>query len=261
MITIIVVLILILSVQDTSCAERRRSYEVTRERTPCPQPFGPWESQSGPMLPPPPMTLPPPPPPIENTFDFYNHWQRIHTRHVSMDTYTLETERPFRVDHYYETLHEAARANDLVALQRMFKHEYHRDRLNCYNLEGQTPLQAAVEFSADKAISFLVKMGAEVYIKNRDNEYTAVTLAQAYSELPGNVNIIPLMALQQAYFEKMGHPLPIERHKKKKRPIKEIKIPYYQKPSRIVKLSRRHKSADISSQSEEAEYDPYLLNV
>lgn len=258
-----IIMILILFVQNNSCLERRRSFEKN-----LPVPFGPWESQSGPLLPCPPPSVTPPPQPLEGKeFDFYEHWLKMHTKMVTRTDdkveYIIEKEKPFtlRPDHEYGTLHEAVVANDIIALKRMLKSQSHREHLNSYNMEGQTPLQAAVEFGSDQAIAYLVQEGARANLQNRDGEYTAWVLAQEYARSAAHMNVVPLMVLSQALAQK-GELEGYAIDKKKKRFKKDDFKKPTSKPKKIIRLRRRTPIREATPElPPENEYDSYLLNV
>ncbi|GMU19615.1 MAG: hypothetical protein AMXMBFR12_08070 [Candidatus Babeliales bacterium] len=262
MITTIIGIILILYVHNNSCLEKRRSFEKN-----LPAPFGPWESHSGPLLPCPPPSVTPPPQLLENKeFDFHEHWLKMHTKMVTQADgkveYIIEKEKPFamRPDHEYCTLHEAVIANDIIALKRMLKSQSHREHLDSYNIEGQTPLQAAVEFGSDQAIAYLVQEGAHANFQNRDGEYTAWILAKEYARSVAHMNVVPLMVLSQALAQK-GELEEYARDKKKKR-FKKDDFKKSTKPKKIIRLRRRVPVREATPElPPENEYDSYLLNV
>lgn len=267
MITTIIGIVLILCVQNSSCAEKRRSFEVLPKRTTSPKSFRPWESQSRPDLPPPSVAPPPPPVPFTTkiAFDFNMHWQKKHTRSVARADgtveYIIEQEKPMptRPDHSYGTLHEAAIADDVKGIKQLLNSEEYREFIDGYDMEGQTPLQAAVDYSSTNAIEYLVKEGAHAEISNREGDYSAWTLAQEYAEFGGYTNVVPLMAFSQALSE-MGKLQNFEPKNKKKKTYKEKKPSFARPLSYKVKL-RRQAPKSPSPQREDGEYDSYLLNV
>lgn len=257
MITTIIGVFLFFYVQDNSCFERRA-------RTPSPhyRPFRPWESEPGLDLPPP-LVAPPPPP--QKEFNFCEHWQKKHTRSVARVDgtieYIIEKEKPIqtRPDHWYGTLHEAAIADDVKGIKQLLEHENHKRFLDGYDLEGQTPLQAAVDYSSVNAIDYLIRQAAGAGTSNRDGEYTAWTLAQAYAELVGHTNVVPLMALSHALAQ-TGKLQNFEL-KKRKKAYKEKK-PTFIKPILSHKIRLRRRAPIVHSpEREDQEYDEYLLNV
>lgn len=251
------------STQNNSCLERRRSFEKNLSES-----YGPWEPQSGPLFSCPPPSVTPPPQPLEGKeFDFQEHWLKMHTKMVTRADgqveYIIEKEKPFtiRPDHEYGTLHEAVVANDIIALKRMLKSQSHREYLDSYNREGQTPLQAAVEFGCDQAIAYLVQEGARVNLQNRDGEYTAWILAKEYARSSVHMNVVPLMVLSQALAQK-GELEEYARDKKKKRFKKDDLKKTTNKPKKIIRLRRRVPVREATPElPPENEYDSYLLNV
>lgn len=238
----------------------RRRFEVSRMRTPSPPRFRPWESRSGPDLPPPAPSL------SEKEFDFDAHWQKRHTRIIrdgNEERVVIEKDSPigFRIDHQYDTLHAAAIANDEKGIERLLQGG-HRDYLNEYNQDGQTPLQSAIDYSSHRAISYLVEQGAHANEYNRDGEYTAWILANAYAESIAYMNMVPLMALAQALAQRGElHKYQIKKQKKRVPEVKKINK-FEAKPSKRIRLRRRAVLEEAAPEtSAEAEYDEYLLNV
>lgn len=240
--------------------ERRRSFDGTSQgRAPSPVPVFPWDPAPSPEF------KRPEPMPVKE-FNFYEHYRNKHTQTVMRLDEGIATEQvveirdapvPYRADHIYQTLHEAAIANDEKGIERMLQNEYHKEHLNQYNNEGQTPLQCAVDYSSCKAIECLIKHGALADLQNEAREYTAWTLATMYSETNGYTNVVSLMALQQALAQK-GE-LYKYKKSKNKRPIEEKKV-VLAKPSRVIKL-RRRAGRNPTPPIEDEQYDSYLLNV
>lgn len=255
----IIVFIFILFTLPLISFERRHSLDGAKQRrASSPMPVFPWDRAPSPEF-------KRPEPMLTKEFNFYEHYRNKHTKVVisscggttSEQAVEIRDRPSYRLDHCYGTLHEAAIADDEKGIERMLKNEYHQRHLNEYNNDGQTPLQCAVDYSSCKAIECLIKHGALVGLPNEAREYTAWTLALLYSESIACMNVVPLMALQQALAQKgeLYKFKPI----KKKRPIEEKKVPFA-KPSRIIRL-RGQAPRDPSPVPEENEYDSYLLNV
>jgi hypothetical protein len=260
MLNAIIGFIVILCALPLNGFERRRSFDRA-EQAEVPSPMSVFPSD---RVPSPEFKKPEPLPTKE--FNFYEHYINKHTKTVIRFDEGVAIEEmcqvrdrlvSYRADHYYGTLHEAAIADDAKGIERMLQAEYHKKSLNKYNAEGQTPLQCAVDYSCCNAIECLIKHGALADLQNKAGKYSAWTLAQAYAESIAYMNVVPLMALQQA-LSKKG-----ELHKyrpfKKKRSLEEKKIPYI-KPSRMIKL-RRRAARNPTPPLEDEEYDSYLLNV
>lgn len=238
--------ILILFFTPLGCFERRRSFDSTEAgRSPSPMPAPDFKK----------------PETVHKEFDFYGHWFKKHTKLISNDVRVILPDKPveYLFDHNYETLHEAALANDEKGIEKLLRSEYHKEHLNAFNNDGQTALQCAIDYGCDNAIACLIKYGARVDFQNRDGEYDAWTLAKLYAESTVCMNVIPLMALQQALAQK-GELDKYSCQKKKKR-VEEKKVAQ-EKPRKIIRLKRRAGPMPVPApEPEEGEYDPYLLNV
>lgn len=207
----------------------------------------------------------------EKSFDFMNHYLKKFTQEITKDDGTQETIQlksplvTMRPDHCYSTLHEASIANDEKGIEKLLQLDEHKMWLNRFDINGQTPLQCAIDYSSDKAIICLIKNGAHADVSNQDGQYTAWTLAKAYFDSKIYTNVVPFMTLQHALMLSSGLQ---NYYAKRKRAVKEentAKMPVQNKPSKIIYLKRRIQKETSASEydpgSDEQEYDPYLLNV
>lgn len=207
--------------------------------------------------------------PRTQEFDFFEHRMQKHTKTVSyfedgqMKEEIVEAACPItmRPDHTYSSIHEAAMANDEKGIERFLVSDYRGLLVNAYDEDGQTALQCAVDYACDKAIACLINAGARADFPNRASQYTAWTLAQFYSESTGHMNVVPLMALQQALAQK-GELGQYHIKKKKTRVLEQRAA--QDKPRKIIRLRRnpaRQLPAPELQADPEPDYDPYSLNV
>jgi hypothetical protein len=215
--------------------------------------------------------------PDEKPFDFMSYFLKKFTQEITKCDGTQETIQlksppiTMRSDHCYSTLHEAAIANDEKGIEKLLQLDEHKMQLNGFDLDGQTPLQCAIDYSADKAIICLIMHGAQADVKNQAGEYTAWTLAKAYFDSKIGASVLPFMTLQHALMLKGCTTKSLSEYKKnyakKKKTVEEtktVKMPEQNKPSRKIFLKRRTQKPPVPEYApvpDDQDDDPYLLNV
>lgn len=205
----------------------------------------------------------------EKPFDFMSYFLKKFTQEITKCDGTQETIQlksppiTMRADHCYSTLHEAAIANDEKGIEKLLQLDEHKMQLNGFDLDGQTPLQCAIDYSADKAIICLIMHGAQAEAENQAGEYSAWTLAKAYFDSKIGTNVLPFMTLQHALMLRGEYK---KNYAKKKKTVEAetVKIPEQNKPSKKILLRRRTQkisTPEYAPAPDDQDDDPYLLNV
>lgn len=206
----------------------------------------------------------------EKPFDFMSYFLKKFTQEITKGDGTQEAIQlksspiTMRTDPCYNTLHEASIANDEKGIEKLLQLDEHKMQLNRFDLDGQTPLQCAIDYNADKAIICLIMHGAQADIKNQAGEYTAWTLAKAYFDSKIGTNVLPFMTLQHALMLKGEDKKNYAKKKKTVEEAKTVKMPEQNKPSRKIFLKRRTQKPPVPEYApmpDDQDDDPYLLNV
>lgn len=199
---------------------------------------------------------------LNSDFDLHAHRQRFITLHdvdgAPQGVCYRSLKLSARPDHRYRTLHEAAAADDVRGIDLLLRQDTNQNHLESFDENGQTPLQVAVDCGSGGAIEALLKRGANVHTYDANQEYTALSLAQAYFTATVDANHGPLLVMKQV----LGDSLQVSFKKNKK--SKKATTTSVQKPTTTKIRLRRRIERSVTPEppaDKSPEYDPYVLNV
>ena len=91
----------------------------------------------------------------------------------NVNTYLMAERAPMPqvANHEYETLHDAAKADDVIGMCKLFAQGYH---VNALNADGDRPLHCAIEYRSLKALALLAQKQADIRAYDAKQQFTPV---------------------------------------------------------------------------------------